>query len=157
MTDGGVRAVACDYDRVVGQAQQFRLNRADDVGHASLPQVGSPDAVLEEGVACENDGLVVVDRNADASGRMAGGVNDARLNGTRVHAVAIGEKAIDLSHLGCLEWHAKRVELHLHALVEKQIVFVDHRRGVGRLLHFGRRAHVVKMGMRVNDRGAFKL
>ena len=81
-----------------------------------------------------------------------GVVNDTRLNGACVHAVAIDEEAIDLRHFGRLEGYAKCVELHLYALVEKQIVFVDHRRCVGRFLHFSRRAHVVKMGMRVNDR-----
>ena len=83
---------------------------------------------------------------------MSGRVHHVGFEAAGLHGVAVCEEAVDLGHLGRPERNAKAVDLHLHAFVEKQVLFVNHRRCAGGLLHRLGCADVIEVRVRVHDR-----
>ena len=156
VADGGAGAVAGVDDGVVGELEEFGLDGIHDLIERAAPEIGAADAAGEERVSGEELRLGELDVagifgeiQGDATGRVAGSVNDIGLKTTPTERVAIFEELIDVDKFGSL--HAEKIGLHIHPMVEGKIIIVHHDRRAGVLMELGKAADVINVGVGADD------
>ena len=86
---------------------------------------------------------------ADTAGRVAGSVNDVGLEAAPTESVAFLEKMVDVHEIWC--GHAEEVGLHVHGVVQGEIVVVHHDGRAGVLMQLGEAANVIDVGVGADD------
>ena len=126
------------------------LNRLVELLGVAAGQVGSADASAKESVAGEDDALVsVFDFETYRAWSVARGVNGqcglfAKLDGRTLIDVAIhGQGFVDLP--------TEHLRLHLDAVIQKEVLFVQTDLTAVGLFYLSRAVDVVKVGVGVND------
>ncbi len=80
---------------------------------------------------------------------MARSVNDVGLEAAPAEGIAFLEEMIDIHEIG--RDHAEEIGLHIHGVIEREIVAVHHDGSAGVLMEFGEAADVINVGMGADD------
>lgn len=83
---GCARTVSGIDDGIVVQNEKLSLDGVDDIGVAAAGEVGATDALLEEGVAADEE---LLHQQADTTGCVSRGMNDLQLAGSEVQLHAV--------------------------------------------------------------------
>ncbi len=92
--------VAGNDDRVVVQGEEPFADRAENLFGVAAPAVRPADPLVEERVAREEDFPEDGDRQAHASGRVAGRMDDFRFMPAERDPAPVGEEPVDLRRTG---------------------------------------------------------
>jgi hypothetical protein len=156
VADGGGGAVAGVDNRVVREMEQFGFQGIDDLVQRAAPKIGAADAAGEKCIPGEELGFgeldctsVLGEIEADAAGSVAGSVNYVGLEAAPTESVAFLEQMIDIDELG---WdHAEEVGLHVHGVIEGEIVVVHHDGRAGIEMELGKAADMIDVGVGADD------
>jgi len=156
VADGGGGTVTGVDDGVIGELEEFGVQRIHDLIEGATPEIGTADAASEESVSREELRLSEMDFTgilgeiqADAARRVAGGVNDVGLEATPTERVAFLEKMIDIDEFG--SFHAEKGGLDFHAVIKGEIIAVHHNGRAGVLVELGEAADVINVGVGADD------
>ena len=143
-------------DSFVGEMHEFGFQRVDDLIERAAPKIGAANAAGEERVSGEELRFgemdftgILGEIQANTARRVAGSVNDVGLEAAPTESIAFLEKMIDIHEIG--RGNAEEVGLHVHGVIEGEIVAVHHDGSAGVLVELGEAADVVNVGVGADD------
>ena len=146
--DGGQRAVAGDYHRLIRQDQDRVVQRAHDLLHRAAGEVSAADGSGEEGVAGD-EFLLSREVEADAAFGVAGGVQDIRGERSGGDCFSGRDAAVDFYF--SRRRHADPDSLRVQHLQQGKVVLVKQNGCACRGAKFHGSADVVDVGVGDDD------
>ena len=157
LANGGGKAVAGMHDCVVGEREELSDEGFHDFFHGAAPKVGTADAACEERVAREEDrhgdGNFASVRGKEETGaawRVAGCMNHLSGQIAPLQRVAFAQELVNFGDGWRLD--AEEAGLHLHRLIERNVIAVHQNRSARVVVEFFQPADVVNVCMSADDR-----
>src|SRR5204863_3627445 len=93
----GRLAVAGDDERVIVECHELLLNRSDDLGIRTAPEIGASDALRKQCVARKENVAVPGEMEARTAGRVARRMDDPDFHAAAGDGIAVLNKMINLA------------------------------------------------------------
>jgi len=156
LADGGGKAVSGMHDGVIGKSEEFADERLHDFFHRAAPQIGAADAARKERVTREKDRRcdgnfagVGRKKKAGTARRVARGMNDLRGEVAPPQGVTFAQELVNFGDRWRLD--AEKAGLHLHSLIERNVVPVHQNWSAGIVVKSLQAADVVDVRVRADD------
>jgi hypothetical protein len=154
--NGGGEAVAGMHGGIVGKSEEFGDERIHDFFHGAAPEVGAAYAASEQRVTREKDRRsnsnspgVRRKKETGTARRVAGSVNHLRSKIAPLQRVAFAKELVNLS-----DWRrfdAQEARLHLHRLIERNVVAMHQNGSAGVIVELLQTADVVNVRVGADD------
>ena len=156
LSDGGGKAVAGMHHGVVGKSEQFADERLHNFFQGATPEVRAANAAGEKRVACEKNRrgygyLAGVGRKeeARAAWSVARCMDHLCCETTPLERIAFAQELMDFGDRRRLD--AEKAGLHLHRLIERNIVAVHQNRSARVVVEFFQTADMVDVRVGADD------